>query len=122
MRHASGILLWFIATVSGLFGAGWLNLAGLAWSGGFYTRIYWDESESGIGVAFGVISLLVWLALLFTSFAVMRGGSRTPSRTARVMSALLAAISVAVVVIAVAFVLGWPEPPSEFPTPEWNRA
>ena len=122
MRQVSGILLWVVATVGGVLGAGWFGLAGLGWSNGFIKRIYWDESESGIGVAFGVFGLLIWLALLGTSFAVMRGGNRPPSRATRVTSAVLTAVSVVLVVVACVLVIGWPEPPSEFPTPPWNRA
>lgn len=122
MRQVTGILLWFVATVSGVFGAGWFGLAGVGWDGGFIKRVYWDESESGIGVGFAIFSLIVWLGLLGGSFAVMRGGQQRPSRGVRVTSAVLTAVSIIGVVVLCVLTIGWPEPPSEFPTPPWNRA
>lgn len=122
MRRASGIVLWIIATVSGVLGAAWFSLAGLGWSHGFIKRIYWDESESGIGVAFAIGHLLVWLALLAASIAVLRGGNQPSSRASKVTSVVLTTVSVVLVVIACLVAIGTPEPPSEFPTPPWNRA
>jgi|GEM_PF-3421987 len=122
MRRASGILLWIVATVSGVFGAGWFSLAGVGWSGGFIKRSYWDESESGIGVGFAVVALLIWLGLLIASFTVIRGGGAAPTRAARVTSILLTGVSVVIVVVLCGMSIGWPEPPSEFPSPPWNRA
>lgn len=122
MRQTSGTLLWLVATVSGAFGAGWFSLAGLGWSNGFIKRIYWDESESGIGIAFAIFSLMVWLGLLIASVAVMRGGAHAPSRAVRVTSTVLTVVSVVGVVTLCLLAIGWPEPPSEFPTPPWNRA
>lgn len=122
MRLVGGILLWLIATVSGVFGAGWLSLAGVGWDGGFIKRISWDESESGIGVGFAIFSLVVWLGLLGGAFAVMRGGQYPTPRAVRAISTILTAVSLIGVVLLVVLAVGWPEPPSEFPTPPWNRA
>ncbi|QNA93538.1 MULTISPECIES: hypothetical protein [unclassified Microbacterium] len=121
MRLFSGLLLWLVATVSGVMGAGWFSLAGLGWSGGFITRSYWDD-ESGIGVAFGIFGLVVWLGLLGASFAVLRGGAFPATRGMRIASVVLTIVSVVAVVTVCALAIGWPEPPSEFPTPPWNRA
>ncbi|MFK3678026.1 hypothetical protein ACI2IP_09845 [Microbacterium sp. NPDC090218] len=122
MRLFSGILLWLVATVSGIIGGAWLMLAGLGWSGGFFTRGYWEDGEGEIGVGFGVFGLLVWLGLLAASFAVLRGGAHPATRGRRIASVVLTVVSVAVVVTVGVLSLGWPEPPSEFPSPPWNRA
>jgi len=122
MRHFGAIVLWLAATVSGLFGAGWLSLAGVGWADGFFKRSYWDETESGISVAFSVFGLVVWLVLLWASFGIMRAGDTQPSRAIRIASVTLVAISMGAVLIALGLALGWPEPASEFPTPPWNRA
>jgi hypothetical protein len=122
MRLFSGILLWLVATVAGIIGCGWLTLAGLGWSGGFFTRGYWEDGEGEIGVAFGVFGLLVWLGLLGASFAVLRGGAYPATRGVRIASVVLTIVSILVVVVMGVLSLGWPEPPSEFPSPPWNRA
>lgn len=122
MRSVSGVLLWVVATVSGGVGAAWFSLAGLGWSNGFIKRSYWEEGESEIGVAFAVILLLVWLVLLSTSSAVMRGGSPRPARATLVTSRVLTGIGVALICTLCLLTIGWPEPPSEFPSTPWNRA
>ena len=122
MRLVGGVVLWLIATVCGVLGAGWLSLAGVGWDGGFIARSYWDDSESGIGVGFAVILLIAWLGLLGGSFAVMRGGEHEPSRAIRATSVVLAVVSIAGVLALCILAVGWPEPPSEYPSPPWNRA
>lgn len=122
MRQVIGVVLWVIATVIGILGAGWFSLAGVGWAGGFIKRRYWDESESGIGIAFAVFLLVVWLGILGGSVGVMRGGVRPPTGAVRVTSTMLASISLVGVVVLCVLTIGWPEPPSEFPTPPWNRA
>lgn len=114
--------MWSVATVCGVLGAGWLSLAGVGWDGGFIKRIYWDESESGIGVAFAVFLLVAWLGILGGSFAAMRGGQYPPTFAVRVTSTVLTAVSVVGVLALCILAVGWPEPPSEFPPPPWNRA
>ncbi|KNY04738.1 hypothetical protein [Microbacterium sp. GCS4] len=122
MRLVGGVVLWLIATVCGVLGAGWLSLAGVGWDGGFIARSYWDDSESGIGVGFAVILLIAWLGLLGGSFAVMRGGEYEPSRAIRAASIVLAVVSIVGVLALCILAVGWPEPPSEYPSPPWNRA
>ena len=100
MRFVVGIALWLVATASGLIAAAWFTLAGLGWSNGFFTRRYWEEGEGDIGVGLSVFGLVVWLALLWWSFAVIRGGSAPPSTAARVTSGVLVWVSVAAVLIA----------------------
>ncbi|MEV4736870.1 MULTISPECIES: hypothetical protein [unclassified Microbacterium] len=125
MRLVGGVVLWLVATVCGVLGAGWLSLAGVGWDGGFIARSYWDDSESGIGVGFAVILLIAWLGLLGGSFAVMRGGGYERSRTMRTMrttSIVLAVVSIVGVLALCILAVGWPEPPTEYPSPPWNRA
>lgn len=122
MRAVSGVLLWLIATIIGFVGAAWFALAGVGWSGGFTQKYYWEEGESEIGIGFAVISLAVWVAVLVWSVFVLRGGSLADSRSARTASTVLAGISVAVVLVLCVTTIGWPEPPSEHPSPPWNRA
>ena len=122
MRQAAGVILWVVATASGVIAAAWFNLAGLGWDRGFIKRVYWDEPESGIGIAFAVFSIIVWLGMLGWSVAVMRGGPHSPTSAVRVTSTVLASVSIVGVMTLCMLTIGWPEPPSEFPTPPWNRA
>lgn len=122
MRIVWGIVLWFVATLTGVIGAGWFSLAGLYWSGGFTTRYYWEEGEGEIGVGFAVVTLIGWALLLWAMVAVMRGGRLRESRGARVAAIILVVLSVIIVVTLCVVALVWPEPPSEFPSPPWNRA
>lgn len=122
MRVVGGVVLWMSATAIGVLAALWFAGAGLGWSGGFIRRSFWEEGESEFGVAFSILLLLVWLALLGASYAVMRGGHHPPSRGRTVAAIALATISLIVVVTACVISIGWPEPPSEYPLPPWNRA
>lgn len=122
MRVVGGVSLWFVATLIGVVGAAWFSLAGLGWSGGFTTRSYWEEGESEIGVGFAVVGLAIWIAVLVWSTLVMRGGSLANSRGARAASNVLAAVSIAIVVLICILAIAWPEVPSEYPSPAWNRA
>lgn len=119
MRIAGGIALWVVATVIGLSAAGWFSLAGVGWSNGFITRPCWEEGESEIGVSFGVVALVVWLVLLVLSVFVLRGDAPATGRAGSIIAAV---VSVALVVTVCALVIAWPEPPSEYPLPPWNRA
>lgn len=117
----AGMLLWLLATVMGATAAAWFSLAGLGWGDdGFFTRIYWDESESGITIGFGVVALVVWGALLWPATVLVR--NRDGVRSHSVLALTMSLISVGIVVVLCCVALGWPEPPSEFPTPPWNRA
>ncbi|MGA7148165.1 MAG: hypothetical protein WBX17_06745 [Microbacterium sp.] len=122
MRAFGGVSLWLVATIVGVVGAGWFSLAGLGWSGGFTKRYYWEDGESGYSVGFALVSLAVWVALLVWSVRVMRGGSLADSRAARVTSTVLAMVSIAIVVVMCVLFIAWPETPSEYPSPPWNRA
>lgn len=100
----------------------WFSLAGVGWSQGFITRTYWEEGEGEIGVTFAVIALVVWLILLRVFAAVLRGSSSAESRGARTTSLTLTVTSVAVVLGLCTLAIAWPELPSEYPSPPWNRA
>jgi len=122
MRIAGGIVLWFVATLIGASAAGWFSLAGLGWAGGFSKRYYWDETESGLTVGLGLIALVVWLVLLAASRTVLRRGSLRNSTGWRAASIVLAGVSVVTVIAVCVVAIGWPELPSEIPSPPWNRA
>lgn len=122
MRAAGGIGLWLMATLIGASAAVWFALAGLDWSGEFTKRPYWEDSESEIGVGLGVIALVVWIVLLAFSAAVLRRGSLQKSRGSHISSVLLVIVSIAVVAGLSVLAIGWPELPSEVPSPPWNRA
>ncbi|WP_085482125.1 hypothetical protein [Agreia pratensis] len=122
MRVVGGMVLWVVATLSGVLAAASFSLAGLGWSGGFVERRYWEEGEGQIGVAFGVAALLTWLVLLGLSVGVFRRGALRQSGSARATAVGLAALSVTVVVGLCVLAIGWPEPASEIPSPPWNRA
>jgi len=122
MRVVGGVVLWMLATAIGIVAALWFAGAGLGWSGGFIKRGFWEDGESEFGIAFSVLLLLLWLALLGASVAVMSGGRHPLSRGRRVGTIVLATIGLIVVVTACVISIGWPEPPSEYPLPPWNRA
>lgn len=122
MRAVGGVLLWLVATIIGVVGAAWFSLAGLGWSGGFTTRYYWEEGESEIGIGIALFALAVWVAVLVWSVRVMRGGSFANSRGARASSVVLTVVSIAIVVLMCVLAIAWPEAPSEYPSPPWNRA
>ena len=122
MRMLGGILLWVVATLLGLIAAAGFSGAGLGWANGFIKRSFWEDVESEIGVGFSIFGLVGWLVLLGLSALTIRGGDHAPSKTARVTSSVLVALSIAVVLVACAVSIGWPEPASEYPLPPWNRA
>lgn len=114
--------MWFIATVIGASAAFWFSIAGLGWSNGFMKRRLWEEGESDLGVGIGIVAVLVWLLLLGLSTFLLRGGSPRLSRDDRATSVVLPAVSVGVVVTLCVLAIAWPESPSEYPLPPWNRA
>ncbi|WP_341955431.1 hypothetical protein [Microbacterium sp. LWH13-1.2] len=122
MRMLGGILLWVIATLLGLVSAAGFSGSGLGWANGFIKRSFWEDVESEIGVGFSIFGLVGWLVLLGLSALTIRGGEQAPSKTARVTSSVLVALSIGVVVVACVVSIGWPEPASEYPLPPWNRA
>lgn len=122
MRMLGGFLLWVVATLLGLLAAAGFSGAGLGWANGFIKRSFWEDGESEIGIGLSIFGLVVWLVLLGLSALTIRGGDQTASKTARVTSSVLVALSVAVVLVACVVSIGWPEPASEYPLPPWNRA
>lgn len=122
MRIFLAIVLWIVGTAAGLLGAGFLSLAGLAWTDGFTTRGYWEEGESGFSVALGVGCFIVWLVLLGVGTVIFREGFPERSSRARTAAIVVNVVLIALVVGVCLLALLWPEPPSEFPTPEWGRA
>ncbi|WP_314428005.1 hypothetical protein [uncultured Microbacterium sp.] len=122
MRMLGGVLLWLAATVIGLIAALGFSGAGLGWSNGFIKRGFWEDVESEIGIGLSIFGLVGWLVLLGLSTLVMRGDGRETRTAARLTLTLLLCISLVAVVLACAISIGWPEPPSEYPTPPWNRA
>lgn len=85
-------------------------------------RRYWEDSESELTVGLGVIALVVWLVLLGISVVVLRPGSAKDSRGGHTASTLLAVVSIVTVGALCVVAIGWPELPSEIPSPPWNRA
>ncbi len=75
---------------------------------------------SGIAVGLGVVTLIVWAALLWPATGLVR--NRHGVRSHGTLALTMTLLSVGLVVVLCCMALAWPEPPSEFPTPPWNRA
>ena len=122
MRLAGGVTVAVIATIIGLSAAWWFALAGLLFNGGWTTAYYWDPTESPIGVAFGVMALVVWLLLLVAAVAILRRDSSGTRMVSPVLLWSVAGVSTAAVIVVCVMVFNAPQPPSEYPLPPWNRA
>ena len=124
MRIVGSVSLTIAATLLGLLGSLFLDLAGLSLAGPGATVIEYSDSDDGersIGIGMGIAALVAWLVLLLSAALVgLRGPRPTRARRATVRIAVgLSAVLVLGVLIAV---LATQPPASEYPLPEWNRA
>ena len=125
MRIAGAVLLGFGATLVGLFGAACFGLAGLILTGSGFEVLQYsdsDDSERGLLIGFGVMSLVAWLIGLGLSAAVCLTGPEMGRRARRIALGSIVAVSAVAVVGLVSAALLTSPPPSEYPLPEWNRA
>lgn len=120
-RISGGIVLGLLATTLGTGAVFWLTLAGVAWSDGFTRGYSWEDGESELGIGIALAFILGWLVLLGVSVSVVLKKPTRRAPSSWPTAVLVAVLSITVVVVA--FVLLIPSlPPSEFPTPPWNRA
>lgn len=113
-----GLVLGAVSTALGVGAVFWLALAGVAWSDGLTRGYSWEDRESELGIGIAVVFGLGWLVLLGVAVVAL---IKRPPATGAVVAVLVVVASV--VVVAAAWFLFIPTlPPSEFPTPPWNRA
>ncbi len=120
-RIGGGLVLGLLATVLGAGAVFWLALAGVAWSNGFARGYSWEDGESELGIGIALAFVLGWLVLLGLSVTVLVKKSVRHAAGSRVVAVLVVVLSLAVVVAALVLLIP-PLPPSEFPSPPWNRA
>jgi hypothetical protein len=96
VRVWATIVVGVIGVVVGVFGAGWLNLAGVDLRDGAVQRgMAWEEGESEFGVILGCAHLIGWLASVVVLMLVSHKDQ--PDRRIRVLGTTLAWVSIAVV-------------------------
>ncbi len=120
-RISGGLVLGLLATILGTGAVFWLALAGVAWSDGFTRGYSWEDGESELGIGIALAFMLGWLVLLGVSVSVVLTKPARRTTSSRLAAVLIAVLSIAVVVVAFVLLIP-PLPPSEFPTPPWNRA
>ncbi len=96
VRVQTGI--FFAGIVASALAAGMFNASGLTLSSsGFGTAMAWDPTESGYGVAIGVVCALAWLGTVFlgvrmAGFDVHSHGVRTYGWTLVILNIVIAVV------------------------------